>query len=93
MLNLDALTAIDVHVHVEQDDHGEPEYRRADPAGRAGLLQGRSAAGPTVADLAEQYRARTMAAVIFPVDAELTTGHPAFSTKRSPTPPRGTPTC
>lgn len=22
MLNLDALTAIDVHVHVEQDDHG-----------------------------------------------------------------------
>lgn len=34
---------------------------------------------PTVADLAEQYRARTMAAVIFPVDAELTTGHPAFS--------------
>lgn len=79
MLNLDALTAIDVHVHVEQDDHGnlstDEQIRQAAQA----YFKGGPLPAPTVADLAEQYRARTMAAVIFPVDAELTTGHPAFS--------------
>jgi hypothetical protein len=78
MLDLDALDAIDVHVHVHADRHGslalDPElsaaavqYFKGDPY------------DPTVADIAADYRAQNMAAVIFSVDAEAATGQPALS--------------
>jgi predicted TIM-barrel fold metal-dependent hydrolase len=77
-LDLDALVAIDVHVHVEQDLHGHlsmddellaaaSKYFRGDPY------------HPTVPQIAEDYRAQSMAAVLFTVDSELATGHPALS--------------
>lgn len=77
-LNLDALVAIDVHVHVEQDLHGHmsmddelltaaSKYFKGDPY------------HPTVPQIADDYRAQRMAAVIFTVDSELATGHPALS--------------
>jgi len=77
-LDLDALVAIDVHVHVEQDLHGHlslddelltaaSRYFKGDPY------------HPTVPQIAEDYRAQEMAAVVFTVDAELATGHPALS--------------
>jgi predicted TIM-barrel fold metal-dependent hydrolase len=80
-LDLAALTALDVHTHVEQDGHGcfaldrelldaSAEYFRAD--------QDRT---PTVAAIAEHYRARNMAAVIFTVDAPAGTGHPSLSSE------------
>ena len=80
-LDLSALDAIDVHVHVEQDSHGcfaldqelldaSAKYFRAD--------QDRT---PTVAAIAEHYRSRRMAAVIFTVAAEAGTGHPALSSE------------
>ena len=80
-LDLAALTAIDVHTHVEQDGHGcfsldqelldaSAKYFRAD--------QDRT---PTVATIAEHYRARNMAAVVFTVDAPTATGHPALSSE------------
>ena len=76
-----ALDAIDVHVHVEQDAHGcfsldqelmdaSAKYFRAD--------QDRT---PTVASIAEHYRARRTAAVVFTVDAPSGTGHPALSSE------------
>ncbi len=76
-----ALDAIDVHVHVEQDAHGcfsldqelmdaSAKYFRAD--------QDRT---PTVASIAEHYRARRTAAVVFTVDASSGTGHPALSSE------------
>ena len=80
-LDLDSLDAIDVHVHVEQDNHGctaldqelldaSAKYFRAD--------QDRT---PTVARIAEHYRARNTAAVVFTVDAQTATGHPPISSE------------
>ena len=77
-LDLDALAAIDVHVHVEQDLHGHKsmddelldaasKYFKGDPY------------HPTVPEIAAYYRDRKMAAVIFTVDSELATGHPTLS--------------
>ena len=80
-MDLSALTAIDVHVHVEQDGHGcfaldqelldaSAKYFRAD--------QDRT---PTLASIAEHYRARRTAAVVFTVDAPAGTGHPPLSSE------------
>jgi predicted TIM-barrel fold metal-dependent hydrolase len=80
-MDLDALAAIDMHVHVEQDGHGcyaldqelldaSARYFRAD--------QDRT---PTVASIAEHYRARRTAAVVFTVDAPAGTGHPPLSSE------------
>jgi predicted TIM-barrel fold metal-dependent hydrolase len=80
-VNIDRLVAIDVHTHVEQDGHGcfsldqelmdaSAQYFRAD--------QDRT---PTVAAIAEHYRERDMAAVVFTVDAASGTGHPALSSE------------
>ncbi|MFR9805348.1 4-hydroxyphenyl-beta-ketoacyl-CoA hydrolase [Pseudonocardia sp. RS010] len=80
-MNIDRLVAIDVHTHVEQDGHGcfsldqelmdaSAQYFRAD--------QDRT---PTVAAIAEHYRERDMAAVVFTVDAASATGHPALSSE------------
>ena len=80
-MDLSALTAIDVHTHVEQDGHGcfaldqelldaSAKYFRAD--------QDRT---PTVSAIAEHYRARNMAAVVFTVEAPAATGHPALSSE------------
>ena len=80
-MDLATLDAIDVHVHVEQDAHGcfsldqelmdaSAKYFRAD--------QDRT---PTVASIAEHYRARRTAAVVFTVEAPAGTGHPALSSE------------
>jgi hypothetical protein len=77
-LDLDSLIAIDVHVHVEADGQGRfaldeelrtaaAEYFKGDPY------------QPTVPEIAADYRARRMAAVVFTVDAEAATGQPALS--------------
>ncbi|MFI5624009.1 amidohydrolase family protein [Nocardioides sp. NPDC051685] len=80
-MNLDALIAIDMHTHVGQDSDGcfaldqelldaSAQYFRADqdPA-------------PTVATIAEHYRERNIAAVVFTVDATSGMGHPALSSE------------
>jgi uncharacterized protein len=77
-LDLEALVAIDVHVHVEADNHGRfaldeelraaaSKYFRGDPY------------HPTVPQIAEDYRRLRMAAVVFTVDAEAATGQLALS--------------
>jgi uncharacterized protein len=78
VIDLQTIEAIDVHVHVEADLHGHTsmddelldaasKYFKGDPY------------HPTVPQIAEDYRAKNMAAVIFTVDTELATGHPALS--------------
>src|SRR3954466_5670263 len=80
-MDLDALDAIDAHVHVEQDSHGcfaldqelldaSAKYFRAD--------QDRT---PSIAAIAEHYRARRTAAVVFTVEAPAGTGHPPLSSE------------
>src|SRR5579875_2200899 len=93
-LDLAALAAIDMHVHVESDGRGglslddellaaSAKYFKAPQAERA----------PTVEHIADYYRKRQMAAVVFTVDAAAATGHPALSSERSPTGPPPTATC
>jgi len=77
-LDLHALVAIDVHVHVEQDLHGHLSMDDELLAAAAEYFKGEPY-HPTVPQIAEDYRSRNMAAVVFTVDSELTTGHPALS--------------
>jgi predicted TIM-barrel fold metal-dependent hydrolase len=76
-----AVTAIDMHVHVEQDDHGCLSLDDELMAASAAYFRSADNRTPTVADLARRYRAANMAAVIFTVDAATATGHPALSSE------------
>ena len=77
-LDLESLTAIDVHVHVEQDLHGHLSMDDELLQAAAKYFKGEPY-HPTVPQIAEDYRAKNMAAVIFTVDSELATGHPTLS--------------
>jgi predicted TIM-barrel fold metal-dependent hydrolase len=75
VIDVAALTAIDVHVHAERTRSGHdpmpPELRAASARyfGSAGEL-------PTVDDVAAYYRERRIAAVVFTVDWEARSGIP-----------------
>ena len=82
-LDLDTLTAIDIHTHAEEPcahprDDGYDEFQAGmakyfrNPAGKAGML-------PTVEETAAYYRERRIGAVIFPVDSERETGFRRYS--------------
>jgi uncharacterized protein len=77
-LDLDSLVAIDVHVHVEVDDHGRYSLDEELRTAAAAYFKG-DPYHPTVAEIAADYRAQRMAAVIFTVDAASATGQPALS--------------
>jgi uncharacterized protein len=74
----DELVAIDVHVHVEQDQHGRLSMDDELLTAAAKYFKGEPH-HPTVPEIAEHYRALRMAAVVFTVDSELATGHPTLS--------------
>jgi uncharacterized protein len=80
-IDLASVTAIDMHVHVEQDDHGHLSLDGELMDASAAYFKGSENRTPTVADLAERYRSAQMAAVIFTVDATTSTGHPALSSE------------
>jgi uncharacterized protein len=80
-LDPSALRGIDVHVHVESDGHG---HASLDEELLAASTQYFKAAGdrvPTVEAIADYYRQRDLAAVVFTVDASTATGHPALSSE------------
>jgi predicted TIM-barrel fold metal-dependent hydrolase len=77
-LDLDALVAIDVHVHVEADDHGRYALDDELRAAATRYFKG-DPYHPTVPQIAADYRAQRMAAVVFTVDTEAATGQPALS--------------
>src|SRR5689334_13555864 len=77
-LDLEALVAIDVHVHVEQDLSGHKSMDDELLAAAAKDFKGEPY-HPTVPQIAEDYRRLGMAAVVFTVDSELSTGHRAIS--------------
>jgi predicted TIM-barrel fold metal-dependent hydrolase len=78
-LDLGSLRAIDVHVHVEQDEHGglaiDDELMDASGA----YFKSTENRTPTVTDIAAHYRSRGIAAVVFAVDAFTATGHQPLS--------------
>jgi predicted TIM-barrel fold metal-dependent hydrolase len=80
-IDVKSVKAIDMHVHVEQDDHGRLSLDEELMDASAAYFKGSENRTPTVADLAERYRAAHMAAVIFTVDATTSTGHPALSSE------------
>jgi predicted TIM-barrel fold metal-dependent hydrolase len=77
-LDVAALDAIDVHVHVEIDGHGHlslpDDFMEASAAYFAADHR-----APGVDAIAAYYRERRTAAVVFSVDTEAATGHPALS--------------
>ena len=77
-IDVDALTAIDMHVHVEVDAHGHsslpPEL--AEAASRYFSTDGPR---PDLDSIAAYYRERRMAAVVFTVDAQTNLGQAPLS--------------
>lgn len=80
-LDLDALTALDVHTHVEADHHGCFSLDQDLLDASAAYFRGDHPRTPTVEDLADHYRERSMAAVVFTVDARTGLGHPPLSSE------------
>jgi predicted TIM-barrel fold metal-dependent hydrolase len=75
MLNLDDVLAIDIHTHAEEPcglhaDDGYDDFQ----AQMADYFKSPNKHPPTVQETAAYYRAKNIAAVIFPVDAERETG-------------------
>jgi predicted TIM-barrel fold metal-dependent hydrolase len=67
-----------VHVHVHADLHGHLTMDDELLEAAAKYFKGNNP-NPTVPEIAAHYRAQKMAAVVFTVDSELATGHPAVS--------------
>ena len=80
-LDVSALQAIDVHVHVESDGHGQLSLDDELLAASAKYFKADNDRAPTVEQIADYYRPRQLAAVVFTVDAGTATGHPALSSE------------
>lgn len=81
-IDLTAVRAIDVHVHVESDGHGHCALDDELMDASAAYFRATENRTPTVADIAAYYRARNIVAVVFTVDAAHATGHPALSSEQ-----------
>lgn len=77
-IDLDAITAIDVHVHIEVDGHGHASLP-GDLADAAAKYFSTDGPNPDLDSVAAYYRERRMAAVVFTVDAETQLGHAPLS--------------
>ncbi|MBF9130572.1 amidohydrolase [Plantactinospora sp. S1510] len=77
-IDLDAVTAIDMHVHIEVDDHGHASL--PDPLVAAASKYFKTdGPRPAVDAIAGYYRERRMAAVVFTVDARTQLDHEPIS--------------
>ena len=77
-IDVDALTAIDVHVHIEVDAHGHSSLP-ADLEEAASKYFKADGPRPDLDSVAAYYRERRMAAVVFTVDAETQLGQEPIS--------------
>ncbi|HEU4466575.1 MAG TPA: 4-hydroxyphenyl-beta-ketoacyl-CoA hydrolase, partial [Agromyces sp.] len=77
-IDLDAITAIDVHVHIEVDGHGNASLP-PDLVEAASTYFSTEGPRPDLDSIAEYYRERRMAAVVFTVDAQTQLEHPPLS--------------
>jgi len=80
-MDLAGIEAIDVHVHVEQDGHGCLALDQELLDASAKYFHADQDRTPTITSIAEHYRARRIAAVVFTVDAPAGTGHPPISSE------------
>jgi uncharacterized protein len=77
-IDVDALEAIDMHVHIEVDGHGHSSLP-VDLADAASRYFSTDGPRPDLDSIADYYRERRMAAVVFTVDAETQLGQAALS--------------
>jgi predicted TIM-barrel fold metal-dependent hydrolase len=77
-IDVEAIRAIDVHVHIEVDGHGHSSLP-PDLVEAASKYFAADAARPDLDSIAAYYRERDMAAVVFTVDAQTQLGHPPLS--------------
>jgi uncharacterized protein len=77
-IDVDGLAAIDVHVHIEIDEHGNSSLPPV-LADAASAYFSTTGPRPDIDGIAAYYRERRMAAVVFTVDATTRLGHPAIS--------------
>ena len=80
-IDLESIDAIDFHAHVDADDHGHFSLDQELMDASAAYFKSGQLRTPTIDDIAEHYRVRRMAAVVFTVDATTATGHPAISSE------------
>ncbi len=77
-IDLSAIKAIDMHVHVEIDDHGHTALSAPYLDASAKYFKAGERT-PTMDQIGQRYRDLGIAAVIFTVDAEKKLGHPRIS--------------
>jgi hypothetical protein len=75
-INVADLVAVDVHVHVEVDDHGHTALPQSFLDWSAKYFKSGGPRTPTIDEIAARYRERKIAAVIFTVDVEKSMGQP-----------------
>lgn len=80
-IDLKKLVALDMHVHIESGENGENSLPDDLVAAAAKYFK-TSGINPDLASVAQYYRERNIAAVVFTVDSETTLGHPPISSKR-----------
>ncbi len=80
-IDLSALIAVDMHVHIEQDAHGCFALDNELMDASAAYFKAAGHRAPTLPQIAAHYREQRMAAVVFTVDALTATGHPALSSE------------
>ncbi|WP_430502896.1 amidohydrolase family protein [Micromonospora trifolii] len=77
-IDLDNVTAIDMHVHIEVDDHGHTSLPEPLVAAASAYFK-TDGPRPAVGAVAQYYRERRMAAVVFTVDARTQLTHQPLS--------------
>ncbi|MEU8255747.1 amidohydrolase family protein [Micromonospora inaquosa] len=77
-IDLDDVTAIDMHVHIEVDDHGHTSLPEPLVAAASAYFK-TDGPRPAVDAVAQYYRERRMAAVVFTVDARTQLKHQPLS--------------
>jgi uncharacterized protein len=80
-IDVDAVAAIDVHTHIEADGHGHLAMDDELLEASAKYFKAGHNRTPTLDELADYYRERRIAAVVFTVDASTHTGHPGLSSE------------
>jgi predicted TIM-barrel fold metal-dependent hydrolase len=73
-MDLSKLTAIDVHTHTQVPLHGDPDPRTVQILDAAAKHFRSNFPRPNAQEVADYYRSRSMAAVVFCVDSQTNTG-------------------
>jgi predicted TIM-barrel fold metal-dependent hydrolase len=79
-LNLEQLVAIDTHVHVEEDSAGRPTMPQTLTDAASAYFHA-DHGRPGIEEIAETYRERGIAAVVFTVDATTSLGYAPMSSE------------